>query len=112
MPSDDLIRMVPRLSGRTWQGAMVRPGAPSSSIFCSSSSFCVSIVAGRMWNWMSGPARSGRDLQNTAMCAAESVSRPLRWNRYFSVSPTKRVPLVSSLTETVPAFRRKVEVIT
>ncbi|MND05241.1 hypothetical protein D3C83_259010 [compost metagenome] len=61
---------------------------------------------------MSGLERSGRDLQKAAMCAADSVSRPLRWKTYFSVSPTNRAPLVSSLTETVPAFSRQVMVMT
>ena len=57
---------------------MVRPGLSSSTIFCCSVSFCMSMVAGRMWNWMSGPERSGRDLQKAAMWAADSVSKPLR----------------------------------
>jgi hypothetical protein len=60
-----------------------------------------------MWNWMSGLARSGRDLQKAAIWAADRVSRPLRWNRYFSASAARRPPLLCSLTEIVPAFRRK-----
>ena len=55
---------------------------------------------------MSGPERSGRDLQKTAMWAAERVSRPLRWVRYLIASPTILMPLESSFTLTVPAFNR------
>ncbi len=87
---------------------MVSPGWSSSSILPSLVYFSVSLVAGRMWNWMSGPERSGRDLQKAAIWAAERVSRPLRWNRYFSVSPRNRAPRVSSFTETTPALSRQV----
>ena len=85
---------------------MVRPGWPSSSIFCSSSSFC-GVHRRRQDVELDVRARqsSGRDLQKTAMCAADRVSRPLRWKMYFSVSPTKRAPLVSSFTETVPGLQ-------
>ena len=90
---------------------MVRPGW-LSSIILPWASLSTSIVAGRMWNWMSGLARSGRDLQKAAIWAADRVSKPLRWKAYFSTSPTKRGPLVSSLTEMVPAFSRQLALMT
>ena len=48
--SADLMRTWPRDSGLSWQGARVRPGSRSSTIFWAVMSCSRSMVAGRMWN--------------------------------------------------------------
>ena len=68
--------------------------------------FSRSVEAGRMWNWMSGSAKSGRDLQNAATCAADRVRSPRRSTAYFTISPANRAPRVSSFTDRTPGFSR------
>jgi len=57
----------------------------------------------RMWNWMSGPESTGRDLQNAAICAARQGQQPPALRDVFDRLTHERMPRVSSFTEIVPA---------
>ncbi len=64
------------------------------------------MLAAIKWNWMSGCASSGRDLQNPTVCATAKLKRPLRVSAYFRTSFTRRGPCESSLTVTHSGFSR------
>ncbi len=64
------------------------------------------MLAAIMCSWMSGCSSSGRLLVKATVWATAKLSRPLRDTAYFRISPARRAPRDSSLTDVHSGFSR------
>ncbi len=98
--------ILPRDSGRSWQGLQVIPGSFSSTRAWVRPRISRSMEAAIMWNCTSGSASSGRLLQNATTWATGKARRPFRATAHFRISVPSRTPRDSSFTEEHSGFSR------